>query len=64
MTTIILPADNKQDVEEDLTPDLIGDVQIHYASRIEDVLTVALPQLMAKAEAAAVEAEVAVPAAV
>jgi len=43
--TIILPADNRQDVEEDLTPELIGDVQIHYANRIEDVLAVALPQL-------------------
>ncbi len=46
--TIILPADNKQDVEEDLTPELIGDVQIHYASRIEDVLAVALPLLKAR----------------
>jgi ATP-dependent Lon protease len=43
--TIILPAENKQDVEEDLTPELIGNVAIHYASRIEDVLAVALPQL-------------------
>jgi len=46
--TIILPAENRQDVEEDLTPDLIGDVQIHYASRIEDVLAVALPLLKAR----------------
>jgi ATP-dependent Lon protease len=43
--TIILPAENRQDVEEDLTPELIGNVAIHYASRIEDVLRVALPQL-------------------
>jgi ATP-dependent Lon protease len=43
--TIILPADNRQDVEEDLTPELIGGVQIHYAKRIEDVLAVALPLL-------------------
>jgi len=41
--TIILPAENRQDVEEDLTTELIGDMQIHYASRIEDVLAVALP---------------------
>jgi ATP-dependent Lon protease len=46
--TIILPADNRQDVEEDLTPSLIGDIQIHYASRIEDVLAVALPLLKAR----------------
>jgi ATP-dependent Lon protease len=57
VTTIVLPAENKQDVEEDLTPELIGDVQIHYASRIKDVLAVALPQLKAKAEAAATVAE-------
>jgi ATP-dependent Lon protease len=43
--TIILPADNKQDVEEDLTAEQIEGVAIHYASRIEDVLAVALPLL-------------------
>jgi ATP-dependent Lon protease len=43
--TIILPAENQQDVEEDLTPELIEGVAIHYASRIEDVLTIALPGL-------------------
>jgi ATP-dependent Lon protease len=48
--TIILPADNQQNVEEDLTPELIGDVAIHYASRIEDVLAVALPQLKVRQE--------------
>jgi ATP-dependent Lon protease len=46
--TIILPADNRQDVEEDLTPELIDGVAIHYASRIEDVLAVALPLLKAR----------------
>jgi ATP-dependent Lon protease len=46
--TIILPAENRQDVEEDLTPELIAGVQIHYASRIEDVLAVALPLLKAR----------------
>jgi ATP-dependent Lon protease len=43
--TIILPAENKQDVEEDLTTEQIEGVAIHYASRIEDVLAVALPLL-------------------
>src|ERR1700677_2729198 len=47
VTTIILPAENRQDVEEDLTPDLTEGVAIHYASRIEDVLAVALPLLNA-----------------
>jgi ATP-dependent Lon protease len=49
--TIILPAENRQDVEEDLTLELIGGVQIHYASRIEDVLAVALPLMKAKPDA-------------
>ena len=49
--TIILPAENRQDVEEDLTPELIEGVAIHYASRIEDVLAVALPLLKARHDA-------------
>jgi len=55
--TIILPAENRQDVEEDLTPELIEGVDIHYASRIEDVLEVALPQLKTRAEGASQEEE-------
>jgi ATP-dependent Lon protease len=49
--TIILPAENRQDVEEDLTPELIEGVAIQYASRIEDVLAVALPLLKARPDA-------------
>jgi ATP-dependent Lon protease len=41
---VILPTDCKQQVDEDLTPDQIAGVRIHYASRIEDVLAVALPK--------------------
>jgi ATP-dependent Lon protease len=41
---VILPTDCKQQVDEDLTPDQIAGVTIHYASRIEDVLAVALPK--------------------
>jgi ATP-dependent Lon protease len=48
--TIILPAENRQDVEEDLTPELIEGVTVHYASRIEDVLAVALPLLKARTD--------------
>jgi len=63
--TIILPADNRQDVEEDLTPELIDGVAIQYASRIEDVLAVALPLLKARPDShsdtqPAVAAEIAV----
>ena len=41
---VILPLDVKANVEEDLTPDQTEGVTIHYASRIEDVLSVALPK--------------------
>jgi ATP-dependent Lon protease len=40
---VILPIDVKANVEEDLTADQVAGVTIHYASRIEDVLAVALP---------------------
>jgi ATP-dependent Lon protease len=40
---VILPIDVKSNVEEDLAEDQIDGVTIHYASRIEDVLAVALP---------------------
>ena len=55
--TIILPADNRQDVEEDLTPEMIEGVSINYASRIEDVLAVALPLLKAKPEVTSIATE-------
>jgi ATP-dependent Lon protease len=41
---VILPIDVKTNVEEDLTPDQVEGVAIHYASRIEDVLELALPK--------------------
>jgi ATP-dependent Lon protease len=41
---VILPAENRLNVEEDLTPEQIDDVTVHYASSIEDVLSVALPR--------------------
>jgi ATP-dependent Lon protease len=45
---IILPAENRQNVEEDLTPEMMEGVKVHYASEIEDVLAVALPLLSAR----------------
>jgi ATP-dependent Lon protease len=47
---IILPAENRQDVEEDLTAAQMEGVTIHYASRVEDVLAAALPLLFARPE--------------
>ncbi len=41
---VILPADVRQNVEEDLTLAQTEGVEIHYARRIEDVLAVALPK--------------------
>ncbi|WP_263379535.1 endopeptidase La [Granulicella paludicola] len=41
---VILPIDVKTNVEEDLTAEQIAGVRIHYATRIEDVLAVALPK--------------------
>jgi len=54
---IILPAENRQNVEEDLTPELLEGVTIHYASRIEDVLAVALPLLKARPDTKPVAVE-------
>jgi ATP-dependent Lon protease len=40
---VILPVDVRTQVEEDLTAEQVDGVTIHYASRIEDVLALALP---------------------
>jgi ATP-dependent Lon protease len=45
---IILPAENRQNVEEDLTPQMMEGVNVHYANQIDDVLAVALPLLAAR----------------
>jgi ATP-dependent Lon protease len=46
---VILPTDCKQQVDEDLSADQIAGVTIHYASRIEDVLAIALPKSVGEA---------------
>ena len=46
VTDVILPIDVKPNVEEDLTDDQTDGITIHYASRIEDVLAVALPHTL------------------
>jgi len=48
---IILPAENRQNVEEDLTPEMMQGVTVHYANEIDDVLGVALPLLVARPQA-------------
>jgi ATP-dependent Lon protease len=47
---VILPADVRQQVEEDLLPEQVEGVAIHYAKRIEDVLAVALPASAAETQ--------------
>src|SRR5205823_5145264 len=43
VTRVILPAENKMNVEEDLTPEQLENVEIHYVKRIGEVLDLALP---------------------
>jgi len=40
---IILPAENKTNVTEDITPEQLDGVTIHYVKNIEEVLEIALP---------------------
>jgi ATP-dependent Lon protease len=40
---VILPAENRMNVEEDLTADQIDGVNVHYVTTIEEVLEIALP---------------------
>src|SRR5271168_4557734 len=43
VTTIILPAENKMNVEEDLTPEQLTGLTTHYVKTIDEVLEFALP---------------------
>jgi len=45
---VVLPADNRLNVEEDLTPAQIGDVTLHYVKTIDEVLDVVLPKTRAE----------------
>ena len=40
---VILPAENKTNVEEDLTSEQLENLTIHYVKSIEEVLHIALP---------------------
>jgi ATP-dependent Lon protease len=40
---VILPAENKTNVEEDLTPEQLENIDIHYVTTISEVLALALP---------------------
>jgi ATP-dependent Lon protease len=40
---VILPAENKTNVEEDLTPEQLEGISVHYVKAIGEVLDIALP---------------------
>jgi ATP-dependent Lon protease len=40
---VILPAENKTNVDEDLTPEQLEGISVHYVKAITDVLNIALP---------------------
>ncbi|MGA2857858.1 MAG: endopeptidase La [Candidatus Sulfotelmatobacter sp.] len=46
---VILPAENKMNVEEDLTPEQLENLTVHYVKTIEEALQVSLPELAAPA---------------
>ncbi len=49
VTDIILPADNRQNVEEDLTPEQLQGLNMHYVKTVDELLSVALPSSKAEA---------------
>ena len=40
---VILPAENKMNVEEDLTPEQLENLTVHYVKTIDEALQVSLP---------------------
>ncbi len=48
VTDIILPAENKQNVEEDLTPEQLQGLTMHYVKTIDELLSIALPSSRAE----------------
>src|SRR5437868_3917865 len=54
---VILPSENRQNVEEDLTPQQLEGVNVHFVNSIDEALTIALPQDAAEARHDAEERE-------
>src|SRR5947209_8547638 len=40
---VILPSENRQNVEEDLTPEQLEGLRVHYVNRIDEALNITLP---------------------
>ncbi len=55
---VIFPAENKMNVEEDLTPEQLEGVTLHYVKTIDEVLGIALPASPAEERQYAEEREV------
>jgi len=47
---VIFPADNEQNVKEDLTPEQLDGVNLHFVNTIDEVLAVAIPSSDAEAK--------------
>jgi len=45
VTDVILPADNRMNVEEDLTPEQLENLTVHYVKTIDEALRVSLPEV-------------------
>ncbi len=51
VTTVLLPAENRLNVEEDLKPEQLDGIQLHYVRTMEEVLKLALPESKTEATA-------------
>jgi len=54
---VILPAENRTNVEEDLTPEQLENIQMHYVKTVSEVLAMALPSSVREAKQDAEERE-------
>jgi ATP-dependent Lon protease len=54
---VILPAENKMNVEEDLTPEQLEHLNVHYVKTIGEVLELALPTSLGEEQIDAEERE-------
>jgi ATP-dependent Lon protease len=54
---VILPAENRTNVEEDLTPEQLENIQMHYVKSVSEVLALALPSSVREARQDAEERE-------
>jgi ATP-dependent Lon protease len=43
---VILPAENKMNVEEDLTPEQLENLEVHYVKTIEEAMKISLPEVV------------------